>query len=872
LYEKSFFVPGFHTLYFLFINYIGKCPVKSKIKRANDPFFKNDDLFVRRILFKKSKGRTIRVVDVKPLRSVRRIVQLNRGLGCDFEISRNAFFDGPSGRINFINHIEKIEKELRASLFLGFTSLLEAPKLGTVSPDQRFLRTPYRLLSTLYQAKDNLPANQTEYTDRMVVTGTVVLWSKLKHARSICAGNFNFNASIKFRPKNFIPQVSNLTIDQVIENRELEFTLPSTGENPECFINSQPMQGEVKVTPGSCSAVYRPNSHFIGNDSFTFKSRVNGVESSNIGTVSIEVKSRKYEFAGNKNVFTKYRDTLTPNEINYLINKTSFCDPELKKKAQGKNLEEIADLIVNGYGNNAKIEKDAERISNNYKMSYNRQETRSNGERTFYQTPKVYDSLVSVQVEMLHLLRYSNHPFQEKIAMLLYNQLPADLSNPELNQNPSRFTYRKQYIDALRSFYSQDLYRYATAQNGLGAIGLYLDNFSNSAKSDIANLNINFGRELLELGILGKKDPITRVPNYEEDDGRAAARAARGFRELSEGRIPVPNFFDSQGRSPEAERFSTYIKLRPVFDPSAWTENPSSPERITLFKGTSNEISGHFKMDSLTPDDSLTQSIIDNHPGVARFIAGRFVTMLINPEPTEQIVQRAARALKDDRFVFKPFLKKLIMSSAMFADDSVSSGINSPVDLYTCTLRGFDLPITNVDTNNGDLHFILANGIGNAGQDIFAYPSIFGINEAGKNGDGIIHRGEEFITVSYLIEKQRGLITYLNRLDRKIREGGISFDWSTVFTSTSSSKTRAVDPVQAAEMLTEKIGVKLNSEQMQVLVEYLSTLRTRDRRTNSVSDVGLEWDNDFFSSSDVVKMKAAGAIEIMFSIVHSSLK
>ena len=187
----------------------------------------------------------------------------------------------------------------------------------------------------------------------------------------------------------------------------------------------------------------------------------------------------------------------------------------------------------------------------------------------------------------------------------------------------------------------------------------YLDN----TESHKANLNENYGRELLELFSLGVG--MDEAFNYSEDDVKVCARAFTGWN-IAPSYPPFPH-----GRSPWEFRF----------DPA----DHDSTEKT--FLGQTGNWNGEDIID-----------IICKQPATARFIARKMYDFFVADEPPVPswrqsqprdlaAINTLEKAYFDSRYEIKAMLKALFTSDFFKSESVHYAKVKSPAEVVIGTLR-----------------------------------------------------------------------------------------------------------------------------------------------------------------------------------------
>jgi uncharacterized protein (DUF1800 family) len=196
------------------------------------------------------------------------------------------------------------------------------------------------------------------------------------------------------------------------------------------------------------------------------------------------------------------------------------------------------------------------------------------------------------------------------------------------------------------------------------AMLLWLDSASNRK----AHPNENYARELMELFCLGEGE-------YSEQDIRELARCFTGW-EI------------------KAERF-----------------------RFNRFQHDSGEKTILGRRGAFGGEEGA--GIILEQPACPRFLVRRLMGFFLfdEPDPPASLVEPLARELRESGLEIGPLVERMLSSRLFFSPLVVGRKVRSPVELGVGLLRALD-GSTNV--------YLLAEGLGEIGQRLFAPPSVKG--------------------------------------------------------------------------------------------------------------------------------------------------
>jgi len=477
-----------------------------------------------------------------------------------------------------------------------------------------------------------------------------------------------------------IPQTGSLL--QVVgdENSPIKFSLADI--HPDlCFtdteirILSHPSHGTVSVLGTEIEFV--PKTHYIGSDSFQFVVRA-GSEEGPAETVAITISKRQDEFSGVAGSLEPYRSQLTDREADRLLETFGLGGtPHLRSI---RNRAELVEALLSGSDepNNFVPQQDASAYgipgscSTAAKIAYmekleeqcaGQEESKACLTARAFQIGTVQKKCVSSPHYMLiwqqsaaqdywmTQLLYGD-PLQERMGLLFHDHFAVNL----LGDNPlislQRHHWLPLHIDGLRrnsvkSF--EDLIRMFTYSakgeyerpssylgfnqyfDGMqwstpdGAMAWWLDSMRNPKD----NPNENFGREFLELMILGTVDPYLEaspgepLPNYTENDMQMVSRTFTGF-------------YDRNLSSPHLNSSYTYLR----HEDQNWDSSSKK-----FFEDTPWEAQAAFKPKDLTDYILFShgrQRFGDRYATPARYISHKLFSRTIFPHPAEHVTDQLA--------------------------------------------------------------------------------------------------------------------------------------------------------------------------------------------------------------------------------------
>jgi len=266
--------------------------------------------------------------------------------------------------------------------------------------------------------------------------------------------------------------------------------------------------------------------------------------------------------------------------------------------------------------------------------------------------------------------------------------------------------------------------------------------FLNNNVNTVTAPNENFAREFMELATMGPLDRWTRQPNYDQETVRAATAFLSGYN---------VNSLNQPG-------YPLYLSYSPSRHDS---------RSYTAFAGTPYQLSG-----PQTPAQ-FANWVLDHHPAVPRFIAGKLFSMLVYPDPPESIVSAAADKFKNE---FDYDISKLVAlylnSEAMYSSRARNRNcVIEPYKMYMKIARGFRLPLfttqagLQISTLSRYYMFEWEAALSQAGEDVFNYPDVFAYNYCGRYPNDGVDGSSEWLDANKLLGRFNKMTLLLDRVE-----------------------------------------------------------------------------------------------------------
>ena len=716
----------------------------------------------------------------------------------------------------------------------------------------------------------------------------------------------------------------------------IPLSLPVQANRPateiSCVIeNSSPLL-KVENFP-NCTALVTPLSHRIGNITLSYRAirRDPEMEVSS-APASINLSwNQAAVFGGDETSLATYRDSLNEEEARYLARWANFgadSDRIVELATGPAGLDAAIELITSPAAEACPQVKEAalalaraDRIRLCQGKSYNTTSRNADGSYRSVtanfcapndDSGKLIWNREGVFNYWLSMMLNSCQPLQERMGLLYHNHFVSELGR--FSGSDSQDHYMLQHIDLLRSdipgvsgFLAPFSFTAAQMDGADGSMLTYLNNNANTTASG----NENYAREKLELFLMGVRDPGTDAVNYSERDIYELSFALTGYNQLllpvSDPRVKQPytpagdaqmvccdpanwinpdtsepyhirNADGTDGGEvcPAAGRCLERKVYAPVFDLTRWEDNPNRPRVKRIFAGTSYEIEGPYKADSITPDDTLTPDLMRASP-IARYVGARLLGNFATITPSNDQIGQVASEIRAADFDLIPALRQIFSSTVFYSDAARYDSIANPIEALVSLIRVTGLPVVKADVN---IFADLRTGFRDAGMELGRPASVFGQAEAGKMTGGRMHDGHYFLQTQLLHGRMNALSRVLTGVERlrQINPAAINnFTWESIFPAAVNRR----DPEAVLNYLAAKLALRLSEEERALYLEYLThlSMKTLDSanariaspdpafiRSVSWANLPQERFNPFF------RMKISGLLELMAASLRANLK
>lgn len=208
-------------------------------------------------------------------------------------------------------------------------------------------------------------------------------------------------------------------------------------------------------------------------------------------------------------------------------------------------------------------------------------------------------------------------------------------------------------------------------------------------------INENYGRELMELFVLGVAD-LNGQENYTQTDVQEISRALTGFRVDRNKQV---GFFDPA-------RFDAGTK--------------------TLFAGTSFEASGNLGVEDgaapLPPERNIIDILFshrdsDGQLTMPRFLGRKLWEFFAYPNPSKQRIDEVTADFVAGGFVIRDLLRSIFLHDDFYSDAAKSSTVKNPCEFVFGALRALEAR-TNFEQ--------IPDALAQLGMSLFEPPSVAG--------------------------------------------------------------------------------------------------------------------------------------------------
>ncbi|MFZ4462086.1 MAG: DUF1800 family protein [Patescibacteria group bacterium] len=280
----------------------------------------------------------------------------------------------------------------------------------------------------------------------------------------------------------------------------------------------------------------------------------------------------------------------------------------------------------------------------------------------------------------LYQMRYARDPYEAKVKLFsLFEDIFSVNQSDKISYKDIKDQHDLLYANTLGNY--KDMLKHILYNNGaVGdyAEGKFLDLLD---QTDKKNPNENYGRELLQLFMMGeykvgesKDNGDTR--NYEETDVASIARILTGFK--SDAMTHAVRYDTT------AHNTSTGI----IFLSGAFIGNATFP-----FVSASGTLDLGMMEASIGGNNGLADNTIDyifakRADAIALFLADRMYRFYIHDKPTRTELDSFASVIVNNNFDILPSVKWLLASDMMYSDTAMNSvSYKNPLELMIGTIK-----------------------------------------------------------------------------------------------------------------------------------------------------------------------------------------
>ena len=305
-----------------------------------------------------------------------------------------------------------------------------------------------------------------------------------------------------------------------------------------------------------------------------------------------------------------------------------------------------------------------------------------------------FDAFRKMQRWWLQQMRSPKWRLQEKMTLFWHDHFPSSYaSTGDLHwmaiQNA---TLREHCLGSFREL----VYRVTRDP----AMLEFLDGFYNRAE----NPNENYGRELMELFVLGVED-LNGVANYTQEDVVELARALTGF-----GLVWKKN-----------RRTDTVVLYSDNFDAGTKTVFQGKPYQATGNLGVEDADGNPFPANINAIDILFTHTDSDGRPTTARFIAKKLWEWFAYPSPDVALIDELADVFVAANYEIRPLVRALLVHDEFYSEQAMTSTAKHPVD-FALQLINHLSPKSSFEN--------LSQNLDRMGMDLFNPPGVNGWNHS----------------------------------------------------------------------------------------------------------------------------------------------
>ncbi len=375
-----------------------------------------------------------------------------------------------------------------------------------------------------------------------------------------------------------------------------------------------------------------------------------------------------------------------------------------------------------------------------------------------------------------HAFMHGPNPFFYKFMTFIHSERSA----AQIDTLPTyRRHFARDHFIFLQDFAKNlDYAWFVRNQQMDGLVGFHNLNLGeNSVFNPLQAPNEDYAREVLELTTMSPEN-FAGTPNYGPFDIASAALSLSG-RGYNQQGIPI---------GPDDEGDMQYVTIEsPALIPAAHISGPK-----TIFLGTPFQ-------QTIEDGADLADAIL-SHPETYFHMAEELITHFLHPNPNEASIQFIADMIQADGGDLENAIRTLMQATEQYLPSNQKTLIKSPIDLIIGFLRS---------TNYRFSHRNVRDRINAIGQHL-GQP---GNNPAGRIFGWLI---PELATEPFVVPRRNAFISIIHTLPHEV------YEYSFYDEFVADLDPGALPAEALVDSLTERMGVRDNNSQRDLLVEYLN--------------------------------------------------
>ena len=278
---------------------------------------------------------------------------------------------------------------------------------------------------------------------------------------------------------------------------------------------------------------------------------------------------------------------------------------------------------------------------------------------------------------------------QEKMCLFWHDHFATQFS---VVKNVRRMSFQNR---SFRQFGMGDMHTLVYELTRDAAMLEFLDGRRNRKNS----LNENYGRELLELFVLGVFSFDGSEENYTQDDVIAATKATTGY-QINEKDI---GFFNPNR-----------------FDDSTKTIFAGKPFEVTGNLGVEDETGALFPPATNIIDILFTHTDSSGNLTMPRFIGKKLWEYFAYPDPDAALIDEITADFRSDgKYVISDLLRSMFLHDEFYSEQAKTSSVKNPCEFLFSAMRAMEAK---------SKHTFTPEGLELMGMELFEPPSVNGWN------------------------------------------------------------------------------------------------------------------------------------------------